>query len=65
MSLTSRAPHQPGRQVRDQPLGLRITRSLKSELQRLAREDGRTLAAYVERVLLAHVADGRKKRGKG
>jgi hypothetical protein len=33
------------------------------ELQRLARDDGRTLASFIERVLLAYVA-AKKKRGK-
>jgi hypothetical protein len=33
-------------------------------LQRLARKDGRTLAAYIKRILLAYVTEAKKKRGK-
>jgi hypothetical protein len=37
------------------PLGLRITPTLKSALDKAAADDDRPLAAYVERVLADHL----------
>ncbi len=41
---------------KDTSVNVRLTSELKAGLQRLADEDGRKLSAYIERVLLAHVA---------
>ena len=51
---------------RTAPLGLRIRPSLKSALEKLAKDDKRTLAAYIEIVLEAHVeqAESGKPAGK-
>jgi hypothetical protein len=46
---------------RSAPLGLRIRPTLKAALEKLARDDRRTLASYIELVLEQHV-DG--KAGK-
>jgi hypothetical protein len=49
-------------ELRSSPLGLRIRPSLKTPLEKLARDDKRTLASYIELVLEEHVAA--KKKGK-
>jgi predicted DNA-binding protein len=49
------------KELRTAPLGLRLTPSLKEELEQLAQADRRTLASYVEIVLEAHV-DAKKER---
>lgn len=43
------------------PLGLRIEPELKAEIEKLAAADKRSVAAYVEIVLQAHVDAQRKK----
>lgn len=55
----------PKKAVKTAPLGLRISPDLKADLERLAEQDQRSVASYVEVVLRAHVADvsGKKKRG--
>jgi hypothetical protein len=40
---------------RSAPLGLRIRPSLKTALEKLAQDDRRTLASYVELILEQHV----------
>jgi hypothetical protein len=50
-------------EIRSAPLGLRVRPSLKAALERLAKEEGRTLANYVERVLEAHVTAKDRKKG--
>lgn len=37
------------------PLGLRISPEIKEALERAARDDDRSIASYVERVLVAHL----------
>lgn len=46
---------------KDTSVNVRLTSELRAELQRLADADGRKLSAYIERVLLAHVAAVRKQ----
>lgn len=46
------------------PLGLRITPELKAEIEKLAAADKRSVAAYVELVLQAHVDALRKSKAK-
>ena len=41
--------------VRNAQLNLRVKPALKAKLQRLAKEDRRTLSAYVEKLLEDHV----------
>jgi hypothetical protein len=53
--LTTLVAMKESTEARTAPLGLRIRPSLKAALSRLADDDGRTLANYVERVLEAHV----------
>ena len=53
-------------ETRTAPLGLRIRPSLKADLEELATEDRRSVAAYVELVLEAHVEQkAREKAGRG
>jgi hypothetical protein len=42
-------------ETRSAPLGLRIRPSLKAALEKLALEDKRTLASYIEIILEDHV----------
>lgn len=46
---------------KDTSVNVRLTSELRAELQRLADADGRKLSAYIERVLLAHVAIEREQ----
>jgi len=46
------------------PLSIRITPELKAEIERLAEADRRSVAAYVEIVLLEHVKAQTKPRPK-
>jgi hypothetical protein len=52
--------------ARNAQLNLRIRPALKAKLEKLAKQDRRTLSAYVEKVLDEHVesASSRKKRPK-
>jgi hypothetical protein len=43
------------RQSRSAPLGLRLTPPVKIALQRAATDDQRSLASYVERLLIGHL----------
>jgi hypothetical protein len=49
--------------ARNAQLNLRITPALKVKLEKLAKQDRRTLSAYVEKVLVEHVksVSSRKK----
>lgn len=42
--------------VRTAAVSIRVEPSVKEALEKLAREDGRSLASYVERILLNHIA---------
>jgi predicted DNA-binding protein len=42
-------------EIRSAPVGLRLRPSLKAELEDLAKQEGRTLANYIERILEAKV----------
>jgi hypothetical protein len=44
------------REIRSAPVGLRLTPSLKAELEALAKADSRPLASYIELFLKQHVA---------
>ena len=46
---------QDTKELRDQPVGLRLRKSLKSKLDAFAAKDRRALATYVEIVLEEHV----------
>jgi hypothetical protein len=52
--------------ARNAQLNLRITPALKAKLEKLAKQDRRTLSAFVEKVLDEHVesASSREKRLK-
>jgi hypothetical protein len=43
--------------ARNAQLNLRVKPTLKAKLEKLAKEDRRTLSAYVEKLLEDHVAD--------
>ena len=48
---------------RSAQIGFRVRPSLKAELERLAKQDRRTLASYLEIALEAHV-EAKRKEGK-
>jgi predicted DNA-binding protein len=48
---------------RDAQIGFRVRSELKSELERLAKADGRSLANYLERLFEAHV-EAKRQDGK-
>ena len=45
---------------RDAQIGFRVNSALKTELERLARADRRSLASYLEILLEAHVEQAKK-----
>jgi len=45
---------------RDAQIGFRVNSALKTELERLARADRRSLASYLEILLEAHVEEAKK-----
>lgn len=45
-------------------MSLRIPREVKEELERLAKEDGRSLSNYVVRILTDHVNAVSRRRSK-
>jgi|HubBroStandDraft_4_1064222.scaffolds.fasta_scaffold1118271_1 hypothetical protein len=47
--------------ARNAQLNLRVSSALKAKLEKLAKEDRRTLSAYVEKLLEEHVG-GRARR---
>lgn len=53
-------------EIRSAAVGLRLRPSLKAELEDLAKQEGRTLANYIERILESQVevakAEVRKRR---
>ena len=52
--------------ARTAPISLRVEDGTKAALEAAAKADGRTLAAYVERVLLMHIAElSRREKAKG
>jgi hypothetical protein len=53
-----------GVEKKDQPVGLRLRKSLKTDLDDLAAADRRPLATYIEIVLEEHVA-AKKAADKG
>lgn len=54
-------------ETRDARLGVRLHTDLREALEHLAKEDGRSISQYVERVLAEHVrqkgAAGKQRRG--
>ncbi len=52
------------REIRSAPVGLRLTPSLKAELEALAKADSRPLASYIELLLKQHVAAKKAESGK-
>jgi uncharacterized protein (DUF1778 family) len=46
-------------------ISIRVTPSVKQELERAAADDQRTLSQYVERLLVAHLSEIRPKSKKG
>lgn len=48
---------------KDTAVNVRLTSEMRDELQRLANEDGRELAAYIRRILELHVSELRKMDG--
>lgn len=44
-----------GEETRTAHLGIRVPPSLKMVVDQLARDDGRSVSQYVERVIIAHV----------
>jgi hypothetical protein len=55
----------PDKETRTVPLGLRITLTLKVAIDKAARDDERSVASYIERVVSEHLRKkhGRSKRG--
>jgi hypothetical protein len=45
-------------------LNLRVRPSLKAKLEKLAKQDRRTLSAYVEKLLEDHVKEQERRRAK-
>ena len=45
-------------------INLRVRPSLKAKLEKLAKQDRRTLSAYVEKVLEDHVTEQERRRAK-
>jgi hypothetical protein len=45
-------------------INLRVRPSLKAKLEKLAKEDRRTLSAYVENLLEDHVTEQERRRAK-
>jgi predicted DNA-binding protein len=45
-------------------LNLRVRPSLKAKLEKLAKQDRRTLSAYVEKMLEHHVTEQERRRAK-
>ena len=41
--------------VRSAAIGIRVEPAIKEALERAAKEDGRTVASYLERVIIAHL----------
>ena len=54
---------------RTDPISFRIKTEIKQALERLAREDRRSLSQYIELALEAHIEakrkEGKKPKGKG
>jgi hypothetical protein len=50
--------------ARNAQLNLRVRPALKTKLERLAKEDRRTLSAYVEKLLEDHVSGASQKGAK-
>lgn len=44
-------------ETRSEPLGLRLRPSVKAALERAAADDDRSMALYVERVLVSHLTE--------
>lgn len=44
-------------ETRSEPLGLRLRPSVKTALEQAALDDDRSMALYVERVLVAHLTE--------
>ena len=50
--------------IRNAQLNLRVRPALKAKLEKLAKEDRRTLSAYVEKLLEDHVAKLKRQKSK-
>ena len=50
--------------ARDAQLNLRVRPTLKGKLEKLAKQDRRTLSAYVEKLLEDHVTEQERRRAK-
>lgn len=48
--------------VRTAALSIRVEPAVKEALEQAAKEDGRTLAGYIERVLIAHLKEQQRKK---
>lgn len=46
-----------GDEARSEPLGLRVRPAVKDALEKAAKDDERSMALYVERVLIAHLTE--------
>ncbi len=50
--------------ARNAQVNLRVRPTLKAKLEKLAKEDRRTLSAYVEKLLEDHVIEQQRRRAK-
>jgi hypothetical protein len=50
--------------ARSTHMNLRVRPALKAKLEKLAKEDRRTLSAYVEKLLEDHVIEQERRRAK-
>jgi hypothetical protein len=50
--------------ARSAHMNLRVRPALKAKLEKLAKEDRRTLSAYVEKLLEDHVIEQERRRAK-
>lgn len=41
--------------VRSAAIGIRVEPEIKAALEKVAKEDGRTVASYLERLIIAHL----------
>ena len=46
-----------GKVVRTAAIGIRVEPGLKAALEKAAKDDGRTIASYIERILIAHLKE--------
>jgi predicted DNA-binding protein len=48
--------------VRNAAIGIRVKPELKTALEKAAKDDGRTVASYVERILISHINNLENKK---